>query len=519
MLPAVIALTAILMMSSRAEAAWVRAETDKFIVVGDVGERSIRAFATKLDTYDRLLRMFHPTTAKRTPATKVQVVLLKNPSDLRRILPGLPPRAAGVYRASNEGVFALALYGADYGDWVLFHEYAHHFMLENFPVAYPAWFVEGWAEYFGATQIDGSTIKVGVANQGRVYSILSRPWIPLEDLLSKSTDEIRKEQRTEYYAQAWLLTHYMRSDNARAQQLSKAIDDIADGKEPIKAFEAATGVSLAETTKALKAYDRIRIITLKTQDMAPPAMTVTSLPESAEDLFIPNLRLILASTGRVDAPLLADVRAKAARYPGDMFAEMALARAEFVMGDVAAGEAIMARRLAANPEDKETLLLAGTGRVMAGIRDEPNRAARYREARPLLAKAYQKDERDFRALYAYAWSRSYEPSFPTDNDVNVLLKARDLAPSVTELSYRAGMALMKRERRNEAGVLLRRIINDPHGGRAAEQARRALAGSLSAEAGLAADASDGNDVVPEPTPSQTPPPTSSGPRPPEPPRP
>ena len=41
---------------------------------------------------------------------------------------------------------------------VLFHEYAHHFMLHHFPAAYPAWYVEGFAEFFSVVAFpqDGS---------------------------------------------------------------------------------------------------------------------------------------------------------------------------------------------------------------------------------------------------------------------------------------------------------------------------------------------------------------------------
>ena len=50
-----------------AQAAWVRVETDKFIVYGQGGERAVAAYATKLNTYDAVLRRFHPSTLDRKP--------------------------------------------------------------------------------------------------------------------------------------------------------------------------------------------------------------------------------------------------------------------------------------------------------------------------------------------------------------------------------------------------------------------------------------------------------------------
>jgi hypothetical protein len=374
----------------------------------------------------------------------------------------------------NEGVFAMALKDGGLGeDDVMFHEYAHHFMWENFPAAYPAWFVEGWAEYFMTTDIKPSEIKIGGYNVGRAYGIFGETWIPLEDLLSKTSFETREQKRDVYYSLAWLFTHYMRSDPARAAQLDTAIRAIAAGKDPVKSFETATGKSMEELTQALKKYRQLQILGIKNPGAAVP-MTITTLPKSADDLLLDNLRLILTSTGEIDADFVAGVRRKAARHPGDAFAEQVLARAEFVMGDVAAGEAIMKRRLDANPNDFEDLLLAGTGQLLAGMRDPKQRDARYKAARTPIAKAYGMNKGDFRPLYAYALARSIEPNFPTDNDMKALLEARYLAPAVQELSWRAGMALLRKGRRDEAALMLAPVINNPHAGRAAARAREML---------------------------------------------
>lgn len=468
-------LAAVFLLAAPAQAAWIRVETDRFVVYGQGGEKSVRDFATKLTTYDWVLRNFHPSTLDRKSPTKVQVVLLADQSDLKRVRPFLQRYTLGFYSAMNEGVFAFAvksegLVGADN---VLFHEYAHHFMLENFPSAYPAWFVEGWAEYFMTTEIGKDQIKIGNYNPGRAYSIFNQTWLPLEELLSKTTGETRPGRRDAYYAQAWLLTHYMRSDETRAKQLDAAIKAISEGKDPVKSFETATGGSLADLTAALKKYRKLPMLGIRNPNLATQ-MKVTAMPRSADDLLLDEMRLVLWFTGRPDPDFLANVRRKAARYPGDALAERTLARAEFVMGDVAAGEAIMKRRLEAGPNDVEDLLLAGTGQVMAGMRTPDQREARYRAARPLLAKAYQLDKGDFRTLYAYALSRSIEPVFPTDNDLAALTEARYLAPAVQENSFRLGMALLQKGRRDDAAKVLAPVLNNPHGGRAAEQARTLL---------------------------------------------
>lgn len=462
---------------SLARAEWFRAETDRFVVYGEGREQKVRDYAVKLTTFDHVLRLFHPQTLKRVPATKVNVYLVDSGEDLRRVRPGTPREVAGVYIAMNEGVFAIAVSSADLGDDVTFHEYAHHFMLENFPAAYPAWFVEGWAEYFMTTEIRGDQIKVGGYNEARVYGMFQQSWVPLGELLTKTTAETRPDRRGMFYAEAWLLMHYMRSDPKRAEQLSAITRAIAEGQSPVKAFESTTGLTLDQLTAQLKRYNKLPVTSFKDPSGAAASVNVTPLPKSADDLLLENLRLIMSDTGKVDGDFLSGVRRKAAKYPGDRLAETTLARAEFVMGDVAAGEGIMNARLAAHPDDVEDLLLAGTGQVLAGMRDRPNRQARYRAARPMLAKAYKLDGGDFRTLYAYALSRSIEPGFPTDNDINVLLEAQGLAPSVQENAVRAGLALIQKGRKDEARRLLTPLINNPHGGAFAARAKALLEGS------------------------------------------
>ena len=277
-----------------AQAAWVRVETDKFIVYGQGGERAVAAYATKLNTYDAVLRRFHPSTLDRKPDTKVQVFMVSSRDDLRRVRPRLNRNIAGFYSAMNEGVFAMALKDGGLGeDDVMFHEYAHHFMWENFPAAYPAWFVEGWAEYFMTTDIKPAEIKIGGYNTGRAYGIFGETWIPLEDLLSKTSFETREQKRDVYYSLAWLLMLYMRSDPERAAQLDTAIRAIAEGEDPVKSFEAATGRSMEDLTQALKKYRRLQILGIKNPGVAVP-MKITTLSRSADDLLLDNLRLAMS---------------------------------------------------------------------------------------------------------------------------------------------------------------------------------------------------------------------------------
>jgi Flp pilus assembly protein TadD len=480
-----------------AQAGWIKAESDRFIVYGEGGEAKVRGYLMKLATFDATLRRLNQSTQGVTPATKLQVVLVS--SDLRRIAPNTSSGLAGFYTAREDGVFAFVETDAAGGDAVLFHEYTHHFMLENFPVAYPSWFVEGVAEYYMTAEITPKGVKIGGLNEGRAHQLLTQSWMSWDELLSKTTAETRGDKIQAFYAQSWLLLHFMRSTLERAQKLDAVINAINAGEAPASAFWKCTGWDARQLTKELKAYRRLDRYIVNNPLKSPPAITVTRLPQSADDLFLDRMRLYLRS--RPDPAFLEQVRKRAGRHPGDALAELTLARAEFAMGDVGAGEAILRRRLAADPNDYETLIEAGADKLIAGQRDQAKRAEYFKASRAFFGKAYAQNKSDYRALYGYARGRWLEPSFPNDNDLNALMAARALAPSVTEISMTTGFALFARGRRDEAVKVLAPVANNPHGGGMAAFAKALIEGKSRSEADAAAKAIEGADDAPGPPPA------------------
>lgn len=483
-----------------ASARWLKAETERFVVFGDGRESRIRDLAVKLTIFDAVLRAFNPVPDSRPRARKLQVYLVDGLADMRRVQPAASANLAGFYRAGPGGVFAIAqTYDGDIGaDDVLFHEYAHAFMLENFPAAYPAWFIEGWAEYFMTAEVSADRAKVGGYNENRIYWLFAADWIPIEDLVSKTYAQVEQRKQRLYYSQAWLLMHYMRSDPDRAKQLNAAVLAIANGKPPVEALEDATGRSLAELNRSLKAYRKLQILLMPKPIDRPPMVELSALPPSADDILLYDLRFRGASPARQDVQGLTEIRKRAAKWPGDRLAELTLARAEFAYGDPSKGEAIVKRWMTASPQDVEALYIAGVGRLDAGDRDPSRRVELYRAARPDLLKAYKLDDSDYRLLLAYVRSRTVEPGFPNDNDITAQLTARAMAPTVNGASVVAGAMLLQRGRPDEARNVLTLVANDPHGGGLALQARALLAGETPDQAERLAAAAEEQGEAGEP---------------------
>jgi len=164
-----LALVAGVGLPASARAEWLKAESRHFVVYSDGGESGLRAYVTMLEDFDGLLRLYHGRAAGAEEADrKLDVYLVRTSDQLRRVYPDAPKTVAGFYSASMADIFAVAIRKSDgLSEDTVLHEYVHHFMLQHYPGAYPAWLVEGYAEYFMTAEIEDRKILVGSPNGAR----------------------------------------------------------------------------------------------------------------------------------------------------------------------------------------------------------------------------------------------------------------------------------------------------------------------------------------------------------------
>ncbi len=99
--------------------------------------------------------------------------------------------------------------------------------------AYPAWFIEGFAEYYSTVDFtkDGR-YEIGRPLHSRAHGLLTMPKIPAEKLLLQRPGEMRNSGQVDvYYGRSWLLTHMLYNDPARKGQLGRYIEAINNGED------------------------------------------------------------------------------------------------------------------------------------------------------------------------------------------------------------------------------------------------------------------------------------------------
>lgn len=460
-----------------AQAEWLRAESEHFVVYADESEADLRSYVRKVERFDALMTTFYPV-AGEGERPKLHIYIADGIDELRQIAPGLGSGVGGFYSADDGRVFAVVDRTRSDGDHTLFHEYGHHFMFYTASAAYPGWFIEGFAEYYATAEVDPNRARIGLPNPGRLYALAqSNAWVPMEDVLRSRTSGLVAGQMPGYYAQSWALTHYMFADPARTRQLGAYLGQVARGVDPITALIGTidrTPVQLQDDVR--RHLNGMRYNTLA-QAFPDAEVTITRMPRSARDLVWLDLRLDDDIKEEDRAALRDEVRRIAARHPGDRLAALCLARAEMLNDDPVAAEAILAPFAGDDSTDTDALRFMARALMQQAeaLDDEDAADAVYARARGMLARAYRQDPMDYRIIFGIAENRRRSPGYPNDNDLETLAVAVELAPQVMDVRFAAAQAFMARQRYAEAIAYLSPVANNPHGGDRLQPARDMLA--------------------------------------------
>lgn len=469
----ILAAVSAILAPAPASAEWRRAESPQFIVYSTGSERALRDYVQKLETFDMILRQRFRLRQGEPAVRKFPIYLVNGRRGLAEVFPGLNRDIAGIYSPAEEDIFATAI--RDNDDDIMLHEYTHHFMYQNAPGSYPGWLVEGFAEYHATARISEGRVEIGRYSDARASWLVNSTWIPLEELLSKRPGEVRRGvHQSTYYPVAWLLTHWFLSDAGRRTQLQAYIDAVAAGGDPVEAMAQSTGLTLDQLRSALRAYMRERIQIIRyTADVPEAAITVTTLPASADDLLLIGQRLKVGVRDDQRLATAEEVRRLAARHPDDPFAMLQLGHAELHFGDPDAGEAVLTRLLEREPDNIEALQLLATRFIKLAEEAEDARPLLNR-ARGYLARAIAIDDSHYYTLLLLGETRQGASNYPNENDIATWAFAFQAAPQLAAARLGYASVLMQVERFDDAITLLRPLANSPHGGRSADAAQTML---------------------------------------------
>lgn len=467
-----------LLAATPVHAEWRKARSDRFIVYTEGSEQELREKVEMLHRFDRLVRAPFGLS-EEPPARPLTILMVTGRSGMEAIYPDVPRNVGGWYSSTETDIYAaLDRRGRD---GALLHEYTHHVMRQNFPVAMPGWFSEGVAEFYMTARIDDRETRVGFRDSGRMAALTGLPLLPMDRLLTRRALSGNAREMAAFYAEAWLLTHYLISDNGRRAQLAAYLKAVSDGVPPMDAVQPAFGMTPDQLQQALRGYrdGTMPYAVYPTPPSDPVPLTIETLPPSADELFPLSIRLNYAQHGDDGPRLLARVRAAQARWPTDRLANMTLAKAEVAWGTPEAAETALNAVLSRDSADVEALRWLARLRQDAAVRakdaNDPETQERMnRQARAFLARAMAADPADYRIYQALGRTRRFAPDYPNDNDLATWGLAVELAPQVGAVRWQAAEAFSRAGQNEAAIALLLPLANDPHGGANAARAREKL---------------------------------------------
>jgi hypothetical protein len=244
---------------------WLYGHSAHFEMLSSAKEKDSRRLLINLERFrENVLAMF---PARQMEEPKVTVVLFGSDSGFKAYKPrykGKPKDVAGYFLNHPDQVYIAMCtdYDADENgdpEEIIFHEYLH-LLVHSRGLTLPLWLNEGMAEVFSTFKLEDKYAEYGAPKQIYVDIMGLSALMPLERMLmvdEKSPEYNEEERATTFYAQSWLLTHYLLcgKDRENSKRLAKFLER-TDGMtgNPKEAFREIFGQSVGEMELVLRSY-------------------------------------------------------------------------------------------------------------------------------------------------------------------------------------------------------------------------------------------------------------------------
>jgi len=240
----------------------------------------------------------------------VEIIALANPATYAQLAPqgtNLP----AFFLRGEERVFIVVNTSVEDSWRAIAHPFAHYLLDYNYPQT-AAWFDEGFAEYFASVYFTNKNTELGsdpelawpgqpaYSEQGpglkSLTELLNNPvWLNLTDLMQMRNRVVNGREGTHhtlFYAQSWILIHYLLNQNKLAQA-GTYFDLVENQRVPVsQAMQQAFGVTPAQLDQQVKDYFRalkplqasLEEAQGPTPPLTPESVHVSPLPFAADEV-------------------------------------------------------------------------------------------------------------------------------------------------------------------------------------------------------------------------------------------
>lgn len=241
------------------ERKWILMESGNFSIYSSLKEKKTRDLLLHLEALRSVFASGLLTTSK-LEEKRTRILVVGNSSDYRKL--GMPDNSAGVFFSGLRDNFIVISNSSSMSEsQVILHEYVHFIVRATDPFPYPKWWDEGHAEFASASNLSKKRFEFGLPLRGRLETLAYMAWIPWEDVLTAtSLAEFNEFQQAAFYAQSWLLVHYLHNRGDASPSIreswSRYLQKLHDGADALTAFESGFGLSIQDVKKEVKQYRR-----------------------------------------------------------------------------------------------------------------------------------------------------------------------------------------------------------------------------------------------------------------------
>lgn len=464
------AVLALVGFSSAAHAAWYEAKTDHFVIYSEQKPEELRDYASRLERFDSAVRtarnMVDPPL---TDATRLTIYVLRT-EELVGSLAGYSA-AAGFYKGRAAGPVAYVhrqrlrereSYGLT-SEVVFFHEYLHHLMLSDRASAFPPWMIEGYAEFFATAKFeDDGAVTFGAAPHYRAY-VVKRHWgLSLQDMLGGGYRGLDSLDFNSLYGRGWLLTHYLAFNASRRGQLTRYLQGLDRGENPLEAAKAGFG-DLKQLDRELTAYlnrGTVPVQTVPASAISVGEIKIRELTPGEAAMMWTRMRSDTDPKADKAQTMAADARSVAERFPSDPNVLTRLAIVEYQAGNYGAASRAADQAIALNPTSLKALSYKGAAAMH--LAKKAGAAADWAEVRRPIAQANRLDPDAPEPLILFFDSYVQEGAAPPPVAVKGLLYALELAPHDSHLRLKALRQLVVERRFPEAKTVFAPLAYGAH---------------------------------------------------------
>jgi len=241
---------------------WTSLRTEHFLLLGDASPGDIRAVALRFEQFRAAVTHTFPVLAEDRPGPPVVVIVFRDQRAYEPYQPrfnGKAVKVGGYFLGSRDVNYITLTASTGRDDFrAVYHEYTH-LLLQRLAANPSPWFNEGLADYFSTFEVAGSSAKFGLPIESHL-DLLSRGRMPLSELFAVTPDSKTYNEgnrRSVFYAQSWLLVHYMLVERReRWNQLVTFENLLQNGAPPDTAFQRAFGVAPTVLDGELSQYSK-----------------------------------------------------------------------------------------------------------------------------------------------------------------------------------------------------------------------------------------------------------------------